>query len=155
MLIHFLQYNLYTTISWILCIKRQSQQSFTFVSCHFGRYRILPQQSTLDYEPRNCSIFYYKACIWHNSMVYAESLFPYLGWHKKNAGCQFQVKGLVTRSGWRVKVARWTKLKKFFPTSYIHDMIYHACYCAKPRFKIYAFIPKLNNMLIFDIYSLH
>lgn len=36
----------------------------------------------------------------------------------------FRIKRLktFTRSGWRVEVARWTKLKKFFPTSYIHDI---------------------------------
>ena len=36
----------------------------------------------------------------------------------------FRIKRLktFTRSGWRVEVARWTKLKKFFPTSYFHDI---------------------------------
>ena len=36
--------------------------------------------------------------------------------------------------------------------SMISMMIFHACYCAKLRFKIYAFITKMNNALLLDIF---
>ena len=127
LLIHFLQYNLYTAISWILCNKRRSQRC-TIVSCHLGRYRILPPQSAFDCEPKTVQIFI-PGPTWHDTMVFAESIFLILGWHTKNEGVKFKCKSFLmkplknfARSGWRVEVARWTKLKKFFPTSYIHDI---------------------------------
>ena len=161
LLIHFLQYNLYTAISWILCNKRQSQRC-TIVSCHFGRYRILPPQSAFDCEPKTVQIFI-PGPTWHDTMVFAESIFLILGWHTKNEGVKFKCKSflmkpLKTFAGLNegLKSLVEQNWRNFFlqVISMISMMISHACYCAKLKFKIYAFITKLINALFFNIFSI-
>ena len=113
---------------------------------------------------RNCSNFYFRAYMtWHNAMVFAESIFLNFGWHTMNEGVKFicksfSMKPLKTFAGLNegLKSLVEQNWRNFFlqVISMISMMISHACYCAKLKFKIYAFITKLINASFFNIFSI-
>ena len=128
LLIHFLQYNLYTAISWILCNKRRSQRCVSLFHAILAGTEFSLRSQHLTVNSKLLKFLFqglYDMTQWYLQNLSSQILvdIPTMKVSNSNAWV-FRIKRLktFTRSGWRVEVARWTKLKKFFPTSYIHDI---------------------------------